>query len=322
VSNSPQANAASIDPAPARALHTDLLARWKSIGGNSATIESKGSLDSADKPEHEKTVEELLADLGPDETWEIHKSEEDQVKGLLQSAQFALANAPQTDEDQRADDTAEDDTTKPARHLTLPAVDVSVFQPEPLSDAEDDVGMNKGKVKESLDTEADELLARILDEVKHFPVEENADKEIVEGGEEPESDHTGNVKEKDSDNLDLPSTPSKLPELPVANTSTDDDLASRFASLSLPSVPTTMKSTKTKATELMDEEIETWCIICSDDATLRCIGCDGDLYCTNCWLEGHTGEDAGMDERRHKAVQYNKGGPKKKNSNGRVAMGA
>ena len=87
------------------------------------------------------------------------------------------------------------------------------------------------------------LLKRLMDEVKYEQKHgAEDDKESAgSGGEGEESSDTG---------LDLPAAPSKaLPEA-LEDTSTskgDEDLASRFASLSLPSVPSTLKPpTKSK----------------------------------------------------------------------------
>ncbi|ETI25991.1 hypothetical protein G647_02768 [Cladophialophora carrionii CBS 160.54] len=320
------------DPNPAHALGTDLLSRWKSLGGSPSTTQPEQSEAATEKPEDEKTVEELLADLGPSDTWDIEKSEEDQVADLLKSAKSILAEATNQDDEQlvaeEVDGTGDESTSK-----ALPAVDVSVFKPEP----EDDDGEISGNVrldksKNTLDQEADELLARILDEVKHEPPEAREGNASVSDDDDGPSGDIPVSTSKPTSNapaLDLPSRPSKLPDFepPPELSAQDDDLASRFAGLALPSVPTGVKSTKQPATAksslgFTDEEIDTWCIICNDDATLQCIGCDGDLYCTDCWIEGHRGESAGAEERRHKAVQFVKGGRKKKEPKRRVMMGA
>ena len=45
-----------------------------------------------------------------------------------------------------------------------------------------------------------------------------------------------------------------------------------------------------------------WCIICNEDASLRCTQCDGDLYCSRCFKECHLDEDI----RDHQATRYSK----------------
>ncbi|RVX74475.1 hypothetical protein B0A52_01601 [Exophiala mesophila] len=337
----------SLDPTPGRALQNDLLSRWKSLGGTSSSgdIASSTGAVAVDKAEDEKTVEELLADLGPSEAWEINKSEEDQVADLLQAAKGALADGTwNTQEEHEHVSNATLDTNRPAK---LPTVDVSVFQPEPESDDEGGVDNTRSRktphqIKDEVYEEADELLARILDEIKHDSPEAEHNQEDGSGEDQqsPAGSGPGDQSEKHdtktsaSFSLDLPTTPSKLPD-PVAEPDTndnDDDLASRFAGLSLPTVPTSIQKKSSGGTShakpaigFTDEEIDDWCIICSDDATLRCVGCDGDLYCTNCWIEGHRGEDAGMEERRHKAIQFVKGGGGKKKKSvpaRRTMMGA
>ena len=293
-----------------------------------ADADADPSIEGVEKSEDDKTVEELLADLGPTEQWDVSKSEYDQVEELLRSADVTLAKGPVLEK--IPDD--DNDKTKPAP-AALPSVDITVFQPEPESEEEEDSQpQSKAATQHAIDSEAEDVLNRLLDELK---LEKAQDAEEVDGNDEgedppPYEEHAeGSNQHKEDAAFNLPSAPSKLPdpgEAEDTNDTNDDDLAARFASLSLPSAPTTIQSkpqTYGKAGKgFTEEEIDSWCIICSDDATLSCIGCDGDLYCTNCWLEGHRGEDAGYEEKTHKAVQYVKGKKKRKAPQGRVMMGA
>ncbi|KAJ1307362.1 hypothetical protein OPQ81_001467 [Rhizoctonia solani] len=49
-----------------------------------------------------------------------------------------------------------------------------------------------------------------------------------------------------------------------------------------------------------DDDPDSWCCICNADATLQCVGesCDGDLYCNNCFAEGHPKDDPEMSKHK------------------------
>ncbi|KAK3393661.1 hypothetical protein B0H63DRAFT_22960 [Podospora didyma] len=128
--------------------------------------------------------------------------------------------------------------------------------------------------------------------------------------------------------LSLPAVPSSEPSPPAAAGSHyagdggdgfEDDILRRMASLKglgtasmktdsygLPSVPTFQpkdrpkEAKKTKKAGYTAEDEKTWCIVCLEDATVQCIGCDDDVYCGKCWNDMHLGPAAGYEERSHK----------------------
>lgn len=263
--------------------------------------------------------------------WEVGKSEENQVDDLLRSANAALGSKPELEKIPGEED---DETAKPeASSHAMPSIDVSAFRPEPESDDEAGQKPSTDELRRGLNQEADDVLQRLLDEVNYenkysHPSNDGDEKhhqtdELGRDEQEKNAAIAGPTNTSD-DPFTLPSAPSTLPQ-PAP--STEDDLAARFASLGLPSVPRTIGAPTSKPTTstqaapaYSDDEIDSWCIICNDDATLSCLGCDEDLYCTKCWMEGHRGEGAGVEERRHKAVQYNK--RKKKAPPRRTLVGA
>ena len=64
----------------------------------------------------------------------------------------------------------------------------------------------------------------------------------------------------------------------------EDDVAHVIASLKLED------HDPDEAEEFKEVEYP-WCIICNEDATLRCISCEGDLFCKRCFRECHTDYD-------------------------------
>jgi len=203
------------------------------------------------------------------------------------------------------------ENAKPDKGYLTRDLDMSVFA---LDDEDGKGGDEKHFRLEDESREAQDIVARMLDEVN------------LERANEPEAqEETPAAPEKEDDEeteLSLPAAPSKLPE-PTTEPSRksmdfESDITARMAALQglgatnelgLPSPPTFKpadKPVKGVMKKYTDEEIESWCIICNDDATVKCMGCDGDLYCANCWKEGHMGPDVGWEERRHKWTTFKK----------------
>ncbi|CAK7205198.1 hypothetical protein SEUCBS139899_007964 [Sporothrix eucalyptigena] len=144
---------------------------------------------------------------------------------------------------------------------------------------------------------------------------------------DPPSDPTGS--------MGLPSVPTK--SLPKRGD--DDDISARLAALrglqgkaaglgetdafGLPSAPTFRPGEEGGVLKrghfghgrrnYTDADQKAWCIVCLEDATVRCLGCadnnigddeddQNNAYCAGCWQDMHVGPAAGFDERGHKRV--------------------
>lgn len=277
----------------------------KTPQANAATTTRTEDYDPLCQPTldiEEQTLDELLADLGPDDQWTLNSDDPKDIQKLLNEAKKALP----ADDVPPAEKQDKEENGKPDRQFLTRALDMSVFS---LDDTEEDSHSQKAGL-ENESREAQDIVARLLDEVK------------LERANEPDEEEQEASKPEAT--LSLPSAPSTLPSPPPATEPSrnsldfESDIAARMAALKglgsinalvLPSAPTFKpadKPTKEVMKKFTDEEIDSWCIICQDDATVQCDGCDGDLYCANCWKEGHMGPDVGREERGHRWSRFRK----------------
>ncbi|KAI0384106.1 hypothetical protein F5Y04DRAFT_248991 [Hypomontagnella monticulosa] len=272
----------------------------------------------------DQTLEELLADLESDQPWldEVAAEEEEhrRVMSLLEDLR-TTSSANQ--------DLGDESSTKKTSH-----------------DDEDEGSSDDDSEGDQMTREADDILAQAVDEAElenanRSPPSEskpNSPDHIVESVtqsgkiNQPASAQESN----ESDPLNLPAVPTNLrdpPDPPDPSKVDDDDFAasitSRMAALKvntpvLPSVPTklgelTLPTAPTfapadrpapgliKRFGFTDEDQKTWCTVCLEDGAIRCIDCDGDVYCARCWKEMHVGPSAGYDERGHRWEKFVRG---------------
>lgn len=251
-----------------------------------------------------QTLDDLLAELGTDTQWKLDPEDPSNVEALLKEAREALPREAQADDAHDAENLSASD------------------QDERQNQAQDHSTEETLKRDDQIDEEeADDYVKRVLDELdyerKHG--EDSLDAHSKDGKDQPE---------EDGGDLDLPGTPSNLPHLAESKelgppSYEDSELEARFAKLGvsdidLPSTPTSKpSSSRPKVTASLkpkaglpkfnDEDIDSWCCICNEDGEVKCLGCDNDIYCQQCWQDGH-GTGPGQ-ERGHKAVQYSRKGP-------------
>ncbi|KAF1818101.1 uncharacterized protein K489DRAFT_391365 [Dissoconium aciculare CBS 342.82] len=220
----------------------------------------------------DECLDDLLAQLGPSEQWSLDPEDPEHIASLLREAKEAL---PKSGE--------------PRPSLT------EQHTPESTS----------GHSSEGEDVHnADDYVAKVLAELdyeRRHNIDQQDDEEVVQ------------VDDTQSVNADtfFPSTPSSMLQQTTSKTADpptyeDSELEARFQSLTmnLPSTPTTILSRlrKGKPSTFSDDDISSWCCICNEDGTVRCSGCDDDIYCESCWREGH-GTKPGQ-ERGHRAIRF------------------
>ena len=194
---------------------------------------------------------------------------------------------------------------------------------DPNGDDDDDDGNSSDG--EEMSRAVESILSQARDELSSLAAP-SAGTSTNEDGTENEKDK-GAPTTAGGDPFSLPSVPSQPPQK-VEEPEVDDDLlTSRLVSLrgigpvdsfGLPSAPTFRPDSRTapgqsvlqrnSRNKYSDSDQSTWCVVCLEDATVRCEGCDDDVYCSRCWKEMHVGVQAGYEERGHRWVKFGNGG--------------
>ena len=315
-------------PLPSRATDTNNASAPAKAPGASSHLEGIAEGIGGDKlefnEEDEKSLEELLGELngavGDRKEWDMSNKEQQDVGMLLKDMKRILPEVVNS----RAHDTSGKDTASGNTEALTDweSVEVNVGSgvvgtADQHHEPDDD---DSGEKKQTEDEEADDLISRLMDELAIDKKDQLPDR-VSSMENLPRDQEDGDERTGDHD-LELPSAPNDLPNDDLERTTAIEvAFAARLAALSAPPAPQTdslglpsapsfsprrKPPIQSNIQKQMDDEAETWCIICTDDATLKCLGCDGDLYCQTCWAEGHRGEGAGLEESQHRAVLFTK----------------
>ncbi|KAJ4296279.1 hypothetical protein N0V90_006324 [Kalmusia sp. IMI 367209] len=242
--------------------------------------------------EDEKSIEELLGELGPQEDWDVSRGDERDVGKLLKDIRSILPEV-QASRKEEASEGKEGLADWENVEVDVGSGEVSVEREKRDEDEGEGEGVETEK-KKSEEEEADDVIARVMTELaiskKYDPPSPPNEDDHSDAGDEKAEHQAEDSKGKDGNDagLSLPSAPTSFPQDDFDRTQAiEDALTARLAALSspsqtsdamgLPSAPSfspAKKPPKVQSTlaSKLDQEIETWCIICSDDATLKCLG--------------------------------------------------
>ncbi|KAI9758006.1 MAG: hypothetical protein M4579_003242 [Chaenotheca gracillima] len=263
------ANGAPVSPLPA-SHNPNTTGQFDSFGQHSTPF----------NVEDEKTVEELLAELGPDDQWKLDieslamengGGEGGEMKRLLDEARVALASSKESEDTQKGTTETEDNAKREIQSPEKTSSEESKKFNFPVVEDEDEDTEHRDKKD---DEEADEYLERILAELdvdSSRGAPDESDNETKE-----QTGASSDCEPKASPQRSREATPS-FPEppstfLPISKDSkpaaggdksiqSADDLEARLAKLGLPSTPksqptiTTRQAAKKKPT-YTDEDVD------------------------------------------------------------------
>lgn len=242
-----------------------LLARFQKLHGRPAANTHQLSsltedMSSKDNRPPSPTIEELLAELGSEDQYTIDSESLKEADRLITEAERALLVRDSRSPDDEAGGAA------------------------PQRGASPNGPTKSSKTELDEEAEAEDSLQRILDEIElgrhQIPspavMATQSDAEPSLSPLAPPDSFTSLVFPS---TLYLPLPPSSLP--------------------SAPTIDPSARKPMTKGEVFCEGQIDSWCIICCANATVKCFGCDGDLYCWGCWREGHVGENVGLEEKNH-----------------------
>ena len=257
---SPPSGASELNDTP-----EDLLARFEKLYGRKSTDHQEASPLANFIPDDESrppspTIEELLAQLDSQDQYRTVSADLVEGKELIAEAKRTLPVEHSSTQDTKS---RRSDTSR----SRSPGQSTRSIERE-----------------QSEEAEAEASLQRILDEAE---LEQQQEPVTPVSSKDPGNDPASQdpVPPDSFASLVFPS----IPDTPLPSSA-------------LPSTPTAAPSTRKQRAQksgFSDKEIDSWCIICCANATVKCFGCDGDLYCWGCWREGHVGDDVGLEEKTH-----------------------